>query len=574
MTGPGAAAQELLRLSTEPGCDPAWGSLTLTVDAYGSFGSQAEHATDAFYDPPGSRWPRKGTVYESMPFLCLTRGEVTTGVWLRWRMPGLTLLHTEAGSNALTSLFEYGGLQVRLVQTLRCTVLTQCYTFTNLGDRPVSVLALTQYIDGDLYFVGSYSNDFGSTIAGPPRVVYEFDKGDDPRAPSTYIGLSPHLRNDPALSSWELGEYNESRNRIAAVSRGCPVLRNGIVDERLLSTDRNRDEITDFGYDVTLAERFDLGPVQPGESTRELCVDIRWGVGPPCGDPDGDGLCQEEDNCPLASNPGQEDRDGDGVGDACDGCPDSPDPDQADGDGDGVGDVCDPYFCIPYGAETCNGRDDDCDGVADEGLEDMGPCSVEGVGVCRTGRLRCRGGSAVCVQAVFPSDEVCDGLDNDCDGEVDEGVTNACGGCGPVPPEVCNGLDDDCDGVKDVGAVCPAGRLCLKGFCAARCDAGECPAGQTCWQGRCYPTCRVDLCTDGWSCDDETGGCSPPEIPGQEGEHDPPDPGGEDAETGPAARTPPPGEGCSCRQGRGFETAWSWPLLSLALLAALRRRPW
>ncbi|MDP6947373.1 MAG: hypothetical protein QF464_24710, partial [Myxococcota bacterium] len=45
--------------------------------------------------------------------------------------------------------------------------------------------------------------------------------------------------------------------------------------------------------------------------------------------------------------------------------------------------------------------------------------------------------------------EVCNGADDDCDGDTDEGVRNACGGCGPVPEEVCNDEDDDCDGGVD-----------------------------------------------------------------------------------------------------------------------------
>ena len=63
-----------------------------------------------------------------------------------------------------------------------------------------------------------------------------------------------------------------------------------------------------------------------------------------CDDPDmdGDGVLNENDNCPRVFNPGQEDLgDGDGVGDACDNCPSNANADQADFDNDGMGDVCD-----------------------------------------------------------------------------------------------------------------------------------------------------------------------------------------------------------------------------------------
>jgi hypothetical protein len=58
-------------------------------------------------------------------------------------------------------------------------------------------------------------------------------------------------------------------------------------------------------------------------------------------DSDNDGIFNNEDNCPIVYNPGQDDvGDGDGVGDICDNCPEMSNPDQKDSNGNGVGDAC------------------------------------------------------------------------------------------------------------------------------------------------------------------------------------------------------------------------------------------
>ncbi len=149
--------------------------------------------------------------------------------------------------------------------------------------------------------------------------------------------------------------------------------------------------------------------------------------------------------------------------------------------------------------ELCNGRDDDCDGAADEGTEGA-PCWV-GVGACRReAALECAGevGLECPAAAGAPVAEVCNGIDDDCDGRTDEGFgTEVCGlgaclravpACDgePVEPceplagaeaEVCNGVDDDCDGVVDeaveVGAPCASGI----GGCA-RDGVTECRGGR------------------------------------------------------------------------------------------------
>jgi hypothetical protein len=68
-------------------------------------------------------------------------------------------------------------------------------------------------------------------------------------------------------------------------------------------------------------------------------------VGGACTDSDGDGECDNVDNCPAKANPDQADQDKDGVGDVCDNCPTVANPDQKDSNGNGIGDACEIPKC-------------------------------------------------------------------------------------------------------------------------------------------------------------------------------------------------------------------------------------
>ncbi|MFO0680656.1 MAG: putative metal-binding motif-containing protein [Sandaracinus sp.] len=159
----------------------------------------------------------------------------------------------------------------------------------------------------------------------------------------------------------------------------------------------------------------------------------------------------------------------------------------------GVADLCDPGNVD----DDCNGTPNDPPGGCSCTGTDTRPCTAQGV--CASGTESCNGGTwGMC--SVAATAETCNGLDDDCDGTVDNGVTINCfadgdgdgypvggapatpfcatsggfGGCPtgfttrapvgatadcndtalttyPGAPDVCNGVDDDCSGMADEG---------------------------------------------------------------------------------------------------------------------------
>jgi len=152
--------------------------------------------------------------------------------------------------------------------------------------------------------------------------------------------------------------------------------------------------------------------------------------------------------------------------------------------------------------EKCDGIDNDCNGLIDNGNPGGGKlCSTGKPGICAVGHTKCENASIICVPDHEAEAEKCDGLDNDCDGAVDDGVTNACGYCGEAPKELCNGRDDDCDGDVDNNAECPPGKFCINGDCVERCVNNECPGDLMCKAGYCVPPCNGVRCEPDEDCD-------------------------------------------------------------------------
>ena len=154
---------------------------------------------------------------------------------------------------------------------------------------------------------------------------------------------------------------------------------------------------------------------------------------------------------------------------------------------EGTTGVCRPI--VQAGAELCDNVDNDCNGVVDDGeglcagglVCDQGSC----VQSCSTGEFRCPDGKAC---------------------ENDHCIDEACVGVVCEQGQACRlGMClNACDGV-----LCPEGQECQLGRCVDPCAGVECPADRVCERGLCVSNCACRGCADGLTCGDD-GRCGDP----------------------------------------------------------------
>jgi hypothetical protein len=177
-------------------------------------------------------------------------------------------------------------------------------------------------------------------------------------------------------------------------------------------------------------------------------------------------------------------------------------------------------------------------------------CDTGKPGICQPGLTECvAGGTLDCKPQLEPTDESCDGLDNDCDGDIDNGdlcptgqvcdrgtcvtrcsdladtceSTEVCSDAGYCVDAAC--ADVTCDAGKKCtggechapceGVVCPASNVCLAGRCADPCVGVTCGNGRVCDRGVCVPTCDCQVCGAGLECATD-GRCVPEGCAGKE----------------------------------------------------------
>lgn len=185
-----------------------------------------------------------------------------------------------------------------------------------------------------------------------------------------------------------------------------------------------------------------------------------------------------------------------------------------------------------FGWEDLNeGNDNDFEDLLTrvDGIQCAGggeACDTGQKGICGVGILQCKAGKLTCVPQQASRAEVCNGLDDDCNGAVDDAPECSCtkGEFACATGKVCtNGtcVDAECAGktckegevcsggtckAPCAGVICPAGLVCRLEACVDACAGVECDADQVCDLGVCKTKCQCGVCEAGKTCA-ESGKC-------------------------------------------------------------------
>ncbi len=144
------------------------------------------------------------------------------------------------------------------------------------------------------------------------------------------------------------------------------------------------------------------------------------------------------------------------------------------------------------------------------------PCETGQEGICGRGITECQQSELVCEPVFEAVAELCNALDDDCNGAIDDDAScevegHIChqGSCLPpcnsgefpcIGNTVCDQQNGLCVHPDCVGADCADGTICREGSCVEPCEGVHCPHGQHCFADKCLDLCAGVLCPQGDVC--------------------------------------------------------------------------